>query len=441
MRIDLKHCRFSTVCLLLSAFFCFPATAQEDRPVVFLQVKGTIEPGLSRYLVRGLEEAREMEASAVVIELDTPGGLDGSMRRIVQGILNSPVPVIVYVSPSGARAASAGVFITLAAHVAAMTPGTNIGAAHPVRLGAGGEIGQNPSPMEEKMVNDAAAYLHSIVELRSRNVGWAQSAVKESRSLTAEQAASEGVIDLVSGSGQELLQQLHGRQVQTVFGLTTLDLKDQPLRRIPPSFMERFLHTLAHPTLAYLLLLLGIYGLIYELATPGAVFPGVIGVIFLIIALTALEALEVNWAGIFLMAGSILFFIADIKLPGYGALTIGGIIAFFIGSAFLFPETRIPDLRLGLSTIAAAAVANAAFFILIVRAGIRALRRKVMSGTEALIGLEGVARTDLKPEGLVSVHGEEWKACAEHHIPRGSRIRVVRLEGLTVHVEQIKEGS
>ena len=401
-------------------------------------MSGTIDPALARYVERGLEEAREIEASAVVMTLDTPGGLDGSMRKIVQGILNSPHPVIVYVSPSGARAASAGAFITLAAHVAAMASGTNIGAAHPVRL-SGAEA--QPTPMEDKITHDAAAYIRSIAQLKGRDVDWAEGLVRESRSFSAEEAKAKGAIDFIAADLKDLLRQVEGRPVGTVFGQTAIQVEGQPFKTIPLAFIEQFLHQLAHPNLAYILLLLGIYGLIYELATPGAIFPGVLGVIFLIIALTALETLDVNWAGFFLIVGSVLFFIADIKLPGYGALTVGGIAAFLIGSAILFPTARIPHLRLSLATIAACAVANAAFFILVVRAGIRALRHKVMSGVEGLIELEGVAKTDLKPEGMVHVQGEEWKARAEHHIPRGSRVRVVKLEGLTVHVKLVKENS
>ncbi len=412
--------------------------AEESHPVFLLKVTGTIDPALARYVTRGLEEAREAQASAVVIQLDTPGGLDGSMRKIVQGILNSPVPVIVYVSPPGSRAASAGAFITLAAHVAAMAPGTNIGAAHPVQMGSS----EKPSTtMEAKITNDAAAYIHSIAELRDRDILWAEGLVRESRSFSAEEAREKKAIDLIAKDLDDLASQVEGRQVKTIFGTTTLTLKNQPRREFPMSAMEQGLHQLAHPNLAYILLLLGIYGLIFELSTPGAVFPGVLGAIFLVLALVALETLEVNWAGLFLILLSLLFFIADIKLPGYGALTLGGIIAFLLGSWMLFPATRLPHLRLPWRTIGLATGITASFFVFIVGAGIRALKRKVTSGIEGLIGSEGVAKTDLKPEGIVHVKGEEWQAKAQRPLKKGARVKVVRLEGLTVHVESIKEDS
>ncbi len=386
--------------------------------------------------------------------MDTPGGLDGSMRKIVQGILNSPVPVIVYVSPQGARAASAGCFITLAAHVAAMAPGTNIGAAHPVQLGGGsGDSGDSKteggksSPMEDKLTNDAVAYIRSIAEERGRNVDWAEESVRQSRSSSAEEAKGKKAIDLIAQDLEDLITQVEGRQVKTVFGLTALALKDAPRKRIPISAMEKWLHQLAHPNLAYILLLLGIYGLIYELATPGAVFPGVLGAIFLILALVALETLEVNWGGLALILLSVIFFIADIKLPGYGALTIGGVIAFLIGSAFLFPGARIPALRLPWRMIGTAAALTAGFFLFIVGFGIRALKRKVAMGVETLIGAEGTAKTDLKPDGLVHVQGEDWQARATVPIRKGARVKVVKVEGLTVHVKplpvrvEVKEGA
>ena len=438
-------CLALTVMVSLALFIAGSAlTAEESHPVFILKVTGTIDPAQARYVVRALEEARGMTASAVVIELDTPGGLDGAMRKIMEGIMNSPVPVVVYVSPSGARAASAGAFITLAAHVAAMAPGTNIGAAHPVQIGSGSaeqsqKEGQKPSTMEEKMVNDAVAYIRSICEVRGRNMEWAQMSVQESRSSSAEEAKEKQAIDLIAKDLDELAEQIEGRQVKTVFGVATLSLRGQPRRIYPMTVVEQILHQLAHPNLAYILLLLGIYGLIYELATPGAVFPGVLGSIFLVLALVGLETLDVNWAGLALILLSLIFFIADIKLPGYGALTIGGIVSFLLGSAILFPGVRISTMRLPWATITASAATTALFFIFIVGAGIRALKRKVTSGAEGLIGAEGLAKTDLTPEGLAHIKGEEWQARADAHVKRGTRIRVVRLEGLTVHVEPIQE--
>ncbi len=416
---------FARMTLILLCLSTFSVAAEETHPVIILNVSGTIDPALARYVTRGLEEARDLQASAVVIQLDTPGGLDGSMRKIVQAVLNSPVPVIVYVAPSGARAASAGAFITLAAHVAAMAPGTNIGAAHPVQLAGG----------------NALAYIQSITEIRGRNGTWARRFVQENRSSTAEEAKEDGVIDVVANDLDDLLNQIDGQQVGTVFGATTLAMKEQPRRPLPKSFMEAALHQLAHPNVAYILLLLGIYGLIFELSIPGVTLPGVLGAMLLVLALVAMETMEVNWAGIALILLSLIFFVADIKLPGYGALTIGGILSFLIGSGLLFPGTRSPHLRLPWELIAAATGITAAFFIFIVGVGIRALKRKVTTGIEGLIGSEGVAKTDLKPHGLVHVKGEEWQARAEFPIKKDAKVRVVKLEGLTVHVEFVKEVS
>ncbi len=429
--------RFLGSLAMTAAFFLLPAqAAEETRPILVLEVTGTIDPAVARYVIRGLEQAQEEKASAVILELDTPGGLDGSMRRIVKGILNSPVPVVVYVWPSGGRAASAGVFITLAAHAAAMASGTNIGAAHPVHLGGDD---QKPSAMGEKLTNDAVAYVRSIAQERGRNVEWAEKSVRESISSSAEEARQAKVIDFIAADLDDLVGQAHGRPVATVFGGTVLELKDQPRQTIPMTVMEQILHQLAHPNLAYLLLLLGIYGLIYELATPGATFPGVAGAILLVLGLVALETLEVNWAGLTLILLAVIFFIADIKLPGYGALTLGGIIAFLFGSMLLFPEARPPHLKLALATIWTAAGTTAAFFLIVVGAGLRALKRKVISGMEGLIGSVGVARTDLKPDGLVHLQGEEWQARAEQEavVRKGMRVKVVKVEGLTLLVEPV----
>lgn len=439
MRSGIGIFLFSTLCLLSSPNG--PVFSEEEHPVLLLEVSGTIDPALARYVARGLEQARQRPAGAVVLRLDTPGGLDGSMRKIVQGILNSPVPVIVHVAPQGARAASAGVFITLAAHVAAMAPGTNIGAAHPVQLGGSSDSGK-PSTMDEKLTNDAVAYIRSIVELRGRNAEWAEASVRKSRSAGAEEVLEKNVIDFIASDLEDLLRQAQGRLVKTVFGGVTLSLQGRPVVPVPMSVTERVLHQLAHPNLAYILLLLGIYGLIYELATPGATFPGVVGALLLVLALAALETLEVNWAGMALIALSILFFIADIKLPGYGALTLGGILAFVLGSLFLFPGARVPPLRLPWSTVGSAAAVTALFFLGIVGAGMRALKKKVTSGAEGLIGAEGTAKTDLKPDGMVHVRGEDWQARSIADVKKNACVRVVRLEGLTVWVEpMVKEES
>ncbi|MCM8794760.1 MAG: nodulation protein NfeD [Candidatus Omnitrophica bacterium] len=427
-------------------------SADEEGAVHLLRVSGIIDPATARYVNRGLEEARSRKAAALVMQIDTPGGMDGSMRTIVQGILNSPVPVAVYVSPQGARAASAGAFILVSSHIAAMAPGTNVGAAHPVQIGAGGggkekEEGEfrkwagKPSVVEQKITNDAVAYIRSIAEIRGRDLEWVEGIVRESKSSSAEEAKEKKVIDLIAADLDDLVRQIDGRQVKTVFGVVTLNLKDKPMRVFPMSFLEKMLHQLAHPNLAYVFLLLGIYGMIFELSTPGAVFPGVLGAIFLVLALLAMETLDVNWAGVVLIGLAILFFIADIKVPGYGALTIGGIIAFALGSALLFPGQRLPELKLPWKTIGAATAVTAAFFIWIVATGMKALARKVAMGVETLIGSTGVAKTDLRPEGTVNVKGEDWRARTKDRIKKGSKVKVQKVEGLMLYVTPHKEGG
>ena len=433
------------ICAVAVLFLVAPrlVQAEETEPVCVLQIRGTIGPAAARYISRGLDEARRLNASAVVIQLDTPGGMDGSMRAIVQEILNSPLPVIVYVAPQGARAASAGAFITLAAHLSAMAPGTNIGAAHPVQIGLGGSDEQKedrPSVLQQKITNDAVAYIHSISDVRGKKPEQAEQIVKESRSLTAEEAKQREMVDFIAVDLRDLLRQAEGRQVKTVFGVTTLSLDGKPIRVLPMSFVESALHAMTHPTVAYLLFLLGIYGMIFELSTPGAVFPGVIGAIALVLALVAMETLQVNWGGVALIVLALLFFIADIKLPGYGALTIGGIAAFLMGSALLFPAAHLTGVALSWKLIGTATAVTALFFLFVVGAGIRALGKKVTSGAEGLIGAVGVAKTDLKPEGLVRIKGEEWQGRAREVLTKGTPVRVVKLEGLTVHVEPVREG-
>ena len=314
--------------------FCSLLSAEESNPVFQLKISGTIDPAIARYVSRGLEEARKAQAAAVLIELDTPGGLDSSMRAIVQGIMNSAVPVIIYVAPSGARAASSGTFMTLASHVAAMAPGTSIGAAHPVQSSHeySGPV-KDPSVTEQKLTQDAVVYLRSLAEVRGRNVEWAELFVTENRLATDEEAYEKRTVDLIVSDVTDLFNQADGIRVNTVFGPTVLELKNRPRFVLRPSLIENLLHQLAHPNIAYILLLLGAYGLIFELATPGAVFPGVMGAIFLIMSLVALETLEVNWAGVALICLSFIFFLTDIRIPGHGFLTAGGIIIFLVGSA------------------------------------------------------------------------------------------------------------
>jgi membrane-bound serine protease (ClpP class) len=299
--------------------------------ILHLTVKSTINPVISEYIEKGLQEAASAGATCVILQMDTPGGLDTAMRDIVQSILNSPVPVIVYVAPSGARAASAGVLITISAHVAAMAPGTNIGAAHPVGLG-GGKMDET---MLKKVENDAAAYAKSLAEQRGRNVEWAVSAVRESESVSAQKALELDIIDLVASSLPELIEKVEGREVETVWGKKTLALKDLPVEKSEMGWRYRLLDTLSNPNIAYILMMLGFYGLFFELSNPGVIFPGVFGAICLILAFFALQTLPVNYAGVLLILLAIILFIAEIKVISYGVLTLGGIVALLLGSLML----------------------------------------------------------------------------------------------------------
>lgn len=367
----------------------------------------------------------------MVIELDTPGGLDTSMRSIVKNIVSSEVPVVVYVAPSGARAASAGVFVTLAAHVAAMAPGTNIGAAHPVGLGE-----KMDKTMAEKATNDAAAYIKSLAESRGRNAQWAEKAVRESISATESEALKEHVIDLVEKDITSLLSDIDGRKVRTPLGERTLRTKDARVVREEISLRLRILNFISDPNVAYILMLLGFYGLFFELTSPGAIFPGVAGGICLILAFYAFQTLPVNYAGLLLIILAVILFILEIKIVSHGVLTIGGIIAMIIGSLMLF-ESPGPFIRLSIYLILPAVLITALFFSLTISLALKAHRRKPVTGREELIGMEGIARTNITKEGgMVSVHGELWSAYSGETIAKDDRVVVEEVRDLKLKVRK-----
>ncbi len=392
--------------------------------------EGAISPASSMYILRLLEQAEERDATALLLELATPGGLETAMREVCQSFLNAQVPVVVYVHPSGARAASAGVFITMSAHVAAMTPGTNIGSAHPVAVG-----GQMDSTMAEKVTNDSAAFARSIAAERNRNAEWAERAVRESISATAAEALDLRVIDLLADSVPELLRQLDGRIVTLPDGQRTLHTRDATLERIEPTFREKLLAYLADPNIAYILMLLGIYGLIFELQNPGAIFPGVVGAISLVLAFMSFQTLPVNTAGLALIILAVILFLLEIKITSYGLLTIGGVISMLLGSLMLF-DTVEPAMRLSLGVIIFAVVITALFFAVAVGLGLKAQSKKVVTGTEGLVGETGRAHTDLDPDGTISVHGEFWQATSLDgtSIAAGTRIEVMQVAGLQLQV-------
>jgi membrane-bound serine protease (ClpP class) len=444
------RCRFFAVFLLL--FGAMTAAAQ-SRVAAVLTVSGPIDPISARYVTRGLDRAAREGATLVVIELDTPGGLGSSMDDIVARILASPVPVAVYVAPPGARAASAGVFIAMAAHVAAMAPGTHIGAAHPVSSN-GSDI---PGTMGEKILNDSVAKLKALADLRGRPAAWADDAVRRSASITDAEAVSRGVVDLAAPSLGDLLQKLDGRSVRTQEGVVRLRTSGAEVRRIRPTFIDAILAFLVNPDIAYILLTLGIFGVIFELTSPGAIAPGVVGAISLLLAFVGFGNLPTNVGGIVFIVLAIVLFIVDIKTPTHGFLTAGGVIAFVLGSLLLFPPWRgtaatnpavpaIPALApspVGISVvlIIVMTVLVAAFFIFVLGKGIRAQARRVSFGTEALVGGVGTVVAGLSPEGQVLLGGEQWSArSVEGPVAPGEAVEVVGRDGLRLLVRR-KGGS
>ncbi len=399
--------------------------------VLIADLDGVISPASSSYLVRVVDVAEREEAACLIFKIDTPGGLDVSMREITKKILNAKIPVIVYVAPKGARAASAGVFILYASHVAAMAPGTNVGAAHPVSMGGG----QMDSVMTEKVTNDAVAYLKALAKERGRNEEWAEKSVRESASVDAETAVQLGVSDIIAEDENELVGKLDGRKI--VIGEEEIVLKtiDRPLREVRMTLRERLLLLLTNPNIAYILLLLGIYGLFFELQNPGMIFPGVVGGICLILGFYSLHVLPVNYAGLALIILSAVLFILEIYITSQGLLTIGGIVALVFGSLILF-ESDVPYLRVSWEVIMYAVVIVAGFVIFILALGVRAQFRKRATGSDGMVGEIGTAKTDVKNDGgTVYVHGEFWNAASDKLIKSGQKVRVTGVEGMTLKVE------
>ncbi|MGC2062996.1 MAG: nodulation protein NfeD [Thermodesulfovibrionales bacterium] len=424
------------VTVLLAVCVSLAGAAEQAPKVVVMEIRGAIGPASAEFLTTGINKAIAVHAEALIVELDTPGGLDTSMRSMVREILGSGVPVVVFVSPAGARAASAGVFITMAAHIAAMSPGSNIGAAHPVAVG-----GTMDKTMSEKAENDAAAYLQSIAEQRGRNSRWAAEAVRKSVSITETEALNEKVIDLISRDLRTLLADIDGKTVRTAFGERRLSTARAEVVRTEGGLRLKILAFITDPNVAYMLMLLGFYGLFFELSNPGAILPGIVGGICLILAFYAFQTLPVNYAGFLLILLAVGLFILEVKVISHGLLAIGGVIAMTIGSLMLF-ETPGSLIRLSLWVVLPAVAATALFFVVVVRLVIRAARRRATTGAEGLIGAEGVAHTDINnDEGMVSLHGELWSAHADTQIRRGERVVVGSISGLRLKVRRLTEGN
>jgi membrane-bound serine protease (ClpP class) len=416
--------------LLALAFLALavPATAAGGGSILVLTIRGPITPSVAEYVELGFERGGSTGAAMVLIEMDTPGGLDKSMRSINRQILNSPVPVVVYVSPQGARAASAGAFITLAADVAAMAPGTTIGAAHPVQL-----VGKQDETMGEKVVNDSAAYIRSLAEKQGRNGEWAEKAVRESVSLTEEGALEEGVIDLVAPSLDSLLRSLEGREIDHSGKKVTLETEGRELIRFGMDVRRKILDTLADPNVAYLLLMLGMLGIFFEFSNPGAIYPGVIGTIAIILALYSLQTLPVNYAGLLLILMAVVLFVAETLVTSFGLLALGGVVSLFLGSVMLI-RSPAPWLQISLKVIFPVVTFNTVFFLVVMQRVVDTYRRRPTTGKSGMIGEEGEALGDLLPRGQISVHGEIWEADCPDGARKGERVRVVAIKGLILSV-------
>ena len=407
----------------------------KNRPakqVDVIKINDAITPAIADFIRQSIEQSVKDGAECLVIEMDTPGGLDLSMRDIIKDMMNADIPIVVYVAPSGARAASAGVFITLASDIAAMAPGTNIGAAHPVAMG-----GKMDRTMTEKVVNDSVAYIESIAEKKGRNVKWATQAVKESVSITETEALKIKIVDLIAKNMDDLLTKIDGKTVEKARRTFKLATKGAKINMVEMGFRERFLATLSNPNIAYILMMIGLVGLYFELSNPGAIFPGVIGGICLILAFFAFRSLPVNYAGVLLILLGVVLFIAEIKIPSYGLLTVGGVISLALGSIMLF-ESPFPYLRASLAVIIPTVAVTAAFFIFAVTMTVKAHMAKPATGKEGLLGEVGTATTRLAPEGKVFVHGEIWNAYADRTIEEGEKVRVLKAEGLRLKVEKLR---
>lgn len=404
------------------------------QPVVSIKIEGPINPVTADFINEAIENARLKNATCLLIHLNTPGGLLQSTREIVTSLLESPVPVIVYVSPEGAHAGSAGVFITMAAHIAAMAEATNIGAAHPVNMQGGMD-----SVMSEKVTNDAAAFIRSIAAKRNRNLEWAEDAVRKSIAISAGEAILKHVVDLIAFSDKDLLNQVDGKQIKLNSGIVTLHTKNAPVQIFRMSALDKFFNIISDPNIAYLMLMLGFFGILFELFNPGAILPGIIGVIALVLAFYSMRTLPVNYAGLALIIFGVLLLLLEIKIVSHGVLAIGGIASLLLGSMMLIKASSPLELA-GISKllIVVTTAVVALLFLAVIGAGLKAQKRKPVTGLEAMIGLKGITLTDLVPDGRVKVQGEMWNASSVRgNINKGEEVRINAIKKFTLYVEKI----
>jgi membrane-bound serine protease (ClpP class) len=402
--------------------------------VVTISIDGTINPVTAEFIHNSIIKANSEHAECLIIHLNTPGGLLKSTRVIVSEILESPVPVIVYVSPAGAQSGSAGVFITLAAHIAAMSPGTNMGAAHPVDM-----QGQKDSIMNTKATNDAAAFIRTIAERRKRNVQWAEQAVRNSVSITENEALQKKVIDLIAPSTNDLLKKIDNRRIQLANGYKTLHTRQAKIEAYEMGITQKILDKISDPNIAYILVLIGLYGILFELYSPGAILPGIVGVISLILSFYSLHTLPVNYAGLALIVFAIVLFLLEVKIASHGVLAIGGIVSLLLGSVMLFrADTSLEFVKLSWTVIISSVAMTSFFFLFVIGLGLRAQRLRPVTGLEGLLGDTGESLDLLDPAGTVQVHGEIWQAeSTDGRIDKGEKIRVVGITNLKLHVAHL----
>ena len=455
----MKYLKFLLMALLLASMH---GIAQEElrADAMLLEVRGPIGPAISDFIERSIEKAGDQGSRVLILHLDTPGGLDTSMRAIIKAILSSPVPVVSYVAPSGSRAASAGTFILYASHIAAMAPATNLGAATPVSIGPGRMPGDNQrkrpaenddaaedgeqapaspaSTMERKVVNDAVAYIRGLAKLRGRNVDWAEQAVRTGASLTAEDALAQNVIDLMATNIEDLLGKLDGRKVKVGEAELTLDTEGWNVVTVQPDWRTELLAVITNPNVAYMLMMLGIYGLLFELYSPGAVVPGVVGAISLLLALYAFHVLPVNYAGVALILVGIGLMVTELVTPTFGAVGVGGVVAFVLGSIILF-DTDVEGFTVSMPLVATVGLVAAGLFSATILLAVRQRTRPVVTGREEMIGAVAEALEPFSETGPVRAHGEVWSAQSTQPVTAGQSVRIKDVHGLTLEVEPLRE--
>jgi membrane-bound serine protease (ClpP class) len=451
--------------VVLGTSFALGDAQEDDGRILLLEVEGTIGPAVSDFVRRGIERGEETDAEVVILRMDTPGGLDSAMRQIIQKIVSATVPVVTYVAPSGARAASAGTYILYASHVAAMAPATNVGAATPVKVGPGSlPGGQDDTPeatddqggkdedkdkdqeskaapkgaMERKIVNDAVAYIRGLAQMRGRNAEWAEQAVREAASLSAQDALTREVIDFVAADTQDLVEKLNGFEVEVLGQTRTIRTEGLSVKTLEPDWRSELLSIITDPNVAYILMLLGVYGLFFELSNPGAILPGVAGVISLLLALYAFQVLPVNYAGVGLVLFGIAFMVGEMFMPSFGALGIGGAIAFIIGSLIMM-DTELESYSLSIPLVVTFAALSAAFFMIAMRMALRQRKQSIVSGQESIIGNVAEAVESFEREGRVRLQGELWSARTSRPVKQGEHVKVRAIDGLTLSVEPLEE--